>query len=139
MCVKLQETTRQPRGGLSRGLSCPHFSGKSLCEGRGRGQGTGRDTAPGTSDYGKRGHPQQTKEPGSWGGRGPACPEQRWEQVGPCTRVLKCIVCTGPTQTQAGAFQGLMFQTSRQAPCTTLLSFWGSQVYSEWAETGPRW
>lgn len=71
MCVKLQETTRQPRGGLSRGLSCPHFSGKSLCEGRGCGQGTGRDTAPGTSDYGKRGHPSRQKSQGAGVVEGP--------------------------------------------------------------------
>lgn len=59
--MTLQETTRQPRGGLSRGLSCPHFSGKSLCEGRGRGQGTGQDTALGTRDHGKQGRPRQTR------------------------------------------------------------------------------
>ena len=67
MRVKLQETTRQPRAGLS----CPHFSGKSLCERRGRGQGPRRDTARGTRDHGKRGHPRQTKEPGSGGAGGP--------------------------------------------------------------------
>lgn len=27
------------------------------------------------------------QEPGSWGGVGPACPEQWWEKVGPCTPV----------------------------------------------------
>lgn len=59
--MTLQEMTRQPRGGLSRGLSCPHFSGKSLCEGRGPGQGTGQDTALGTRDHGKQGRPRQTR------------------------------------------------------------------------------
>ena len=67
MCVKLQETTRQPWAGLS----CPRFSGKSLCERRGRGQGPRRDAARGTRDHGKRGHPRQTKEPGSGAAGGP--------------------------------------------------------------------
>lgn len=136
--MTLQETTRQPRGGLSRGLGCPYFSGTSLCEGRGRGQGTGRDTAPGTQDHGKQGRPRQTRarELGWRRARLPGTVVGESRAVHPC--VLQCIVWTGPAWTHAGAFQGLVFQTSRQAPYTALLSFWASQVYFEWAETGPR-
>lgn len=85
--MTLQETTRQPRGGLSRGLGCPHFSGTSLCEGRGRSQGTGRDTAPGTQDHGKQGRPRQTRARELGWRRARLPGKSGREKVGPCTPV----------------------------------------------------